>query len=220
MTAPGTGRRGEVAEALADDRVVAVPGCGGYELVARLHSDPALLALNSFMEDPHEVERHVAIGRISDAKGLASEWSETTGQLAESVWPGPVMVVVPAGDDVPFAGANGGPSVRLTIPTHRGLRRVARQIGPLAVVMPRLDGAALTTAEAVRARFAPVGSVLVLDGGTRQGPGPTIVDCRVSPPVVLRVGELPEAYIDGVLLMAARRRKRFRFFTSRRSSAD
>jgi hypothetical protein len=65
----------------------------------------------------------------------------------------------------------------------------------------------------VRSLGAGSGLALVLDGGRCEGPGPTVVDCRVSPPVVRRVGELPEAYVDAVLLMAARRRRRFGFFT-------
>ena len=63
---------------------------------------------------------------------------------------------------------------------------------------------------AATAMAAGSGLALVLDGGTRQGPGPTVVDCRVSPPVVRQVGALPESYIDAVLLLAAQRRKRLR----------
>ena len=50
---------------------------------------------------------------------------------------------------------------------------------------------------------------LVVDGGICRGPGPTVVDCTVSPPVVRRVGALPESYVDAAMMMGHRRRKWF-----------
>ena len=148
----------------------------------------------------------VAVGRPADAVALSSDWSLTTRQLTESVWPGPVVVVVAARDDPP-GGPDGGASIRLATPAPRAVRLICRAAGPLATVAARVGGSPLTTAEGVRSHYHAA-VALVLDGGPCQGPGPTVVDCRVSPPLV-RPGAVPEAYIDAVLLMAARRRKRF-----------
>jgi tRNA A37 threonylcarbamoyladenosine synthetase subunit TsaC/SUA5/YrdC len=209
----GPRQRGLVLAALAADQVVAVPGSGGYVLAARLGSVPALLALTRALDPSPAAERSVLVGRRRDAQALAADWSGTTEQLTESVWPGPVMVEVTAGGDGVF-GVNGDEGVlRLTMPRWRPLRAICRHGGPLAAVPARRGGDPCTTAEEVRALGVGSGLALVLDGGTWAGPGPTVVDCRVSPPVVRQVGELPEAYVDAVLLMAARRRKRFGFFT-------
>ncbi len=219
MTAPsivGPRQRGLVVAALADDQVVGVSGAGGYQLAARLGSDAALLALTSLVGSGPGGARHVVIGRRGDAVGLASDWSETTRQLTESVWPGPLMVVVSARLDLPFAVDPDDHSVRLAMPKARALRLVCRRTGPLAVVAP--GGEPPATAEDLRAQFALAGLGPVLNEGPYHGPGPTEVDCRVSPPAVRRVGELPAAYVDAVLLMAARRRKRFGFLTSRRAA--
>jgi tRNA A37 threonylcarbamoyladenosine synthetase subunit TsaC/SUA5/YrdC len=215
----GRRQRGLVLAALAADQVVAVPGTGGYCLAARLGSVPALLALTSALTldlGPGPLQgpgRHVLVGRRGDAEALAAEWSPTTEQLTESVWPGPVMIEVAAGDDGLFGADGDEGSLHLIMPRWRALRGVCRRSGPLAAVVPRRDGIPYSTAEEVRALGATTGLSVVLDGGTCTGPGPTLVDCRVSPPVVRQVGELPEAYVDAVLLMAARRKKRFGFFT-------
>ena len=212
-------QRGQVVAALAADQVVAVPGSGGYCLAARLDSVPALLALTSALDPAPAAGRHVMVGRRCEAQALAADWSATTEQLAESVWPGSVMIEVAAGWGDGLFGGDGDEGVlRLTMPGWRPLRGICRHSGPLAAVQPRRDGVPCTTAEEMRAQFAPSGLALVLDAGTSQGPGPTVVDCRVSPPVVRQVGELPEAYVEAVLFMAAGRRRRWGFFTSGRSA--
>jgi tRNA A37 threonylcarbamoyladenosine synthetase subunit TsaC/SUA5/YrdC len=209
----GRRQRGLVLAALAADRVVAVPGYGGYCLAARLGSVPALLALTGALDPAMAAGRHVLVGRRRDAQALVADWSPTTEQLTESVWPGPVMVEVAAGDDGLFGADGDEGSLSLTMPRWRPLRGICRHSGPLAAVPARRGGDLCATAEEVRSLGAGSGLALVLDGGRCEGPGPTVVDCRVSPPVVRRVGELPEAYVDAVLLMAARRRRRFGFFT-------
>jgi len=218
VTAPrslGRRHRRLVHAAVADDLVIAVPGTGGYQLAARLDSYPALLALNGLVPLSSPDERTVAVGSPRDARALSGEWSVTTGQLTESVWPGPVVVVVQARDDLPVTG-DGGTSLRLTVPASRALRLICRDAGPLAMTAARRpDLSKLTTAEEVRSHYAHGAIAFVLDGGTCAGPGPTVVDCRVTPPVVTP-GVLPEAYIHAVLLMAARRRKRFGSRISRR----
>ena len=228
----GGHQRRQVLAALAADRVVGVPGAGGYALAARLDSVAALVALHHALDlEPEEAPkpaagrtagRLVLVGRRRDAQALASEWSPATEQLTEGVWPGPVVVEVTPAAHVLFGAGAGATddldgddgSLGLTMPRWRPLRLICRQSGPLAVVpVRRSDGSLCLTAEDLRAHVRPSAVSLVLNAGTCRGPGPTVVDCRISPPVVRRVGELPEAYVEGVLLMAAGRRKRFGFFT-------
>jgi hypothetical protein len=46
----------------------------------------------------------------------------------------------------------------------------------------------------------------VVDGGTRDGEMPTLVDATVSPVRVLREGALPSNFIDATMAMGARKR--------------
>ena len=47
----------------------------------------------------------------------------------------------------------------------------------------------------------PADVALVVDGGRRDGPPPTVVDATVSPIRVLREGALPASFIEGTMLM-------------------
>jgi len=48
----------------------------------------------------------------------------------------------------------------------------------------------------------------VVDGGRREGPPPTQVDATVSPLRIFREGALPSSFVEGAVLMNARRRLR------------
>ncbi len=60
-------------------------------------------------------------------------------------------------------------------------------------------------AEVARA-FGAADVAVVVDGGRREGPPPTLVDATVTPIRVLREGALPASFIEGTMLMSTRRR--------------
>ena len=103
-----------------------------------------------------------------------------------------------------------------TVP--RGRRRAASAI---VVGMPeaapcagsagsRAPGArcrsASPTRDEVAQAFDAADVALVVDGGRREGPPPTLVDATVSPVRVLREGALPASFVEGTMLMSKRRR--------------
>ncbi len=211
---------GQVVDALAEGGRVAVPGDGGYQLAVRYADPEALTKLRA--HDALSNERNVAVvvGERSQAAALSAPWSKETSHLTDRMWPGPLTVIVPARVDASFPPQRGDSVVHLTMPAWRPLRVLCRQSGSLAVMMLRsADGSPLVSTEEVRAQLASVdGDVpFVLDGGLRRGASTTVVDCTQSPPKVLRVGALPESYVEAALLMAARKRK---WFTRRSDEGD
>jgi L-threonylcarbamoyladenylate synthase len=197
-----------VPTALADGAVVVLPGTGGYQLAARVDRPSAMArfaALTPSLAGGSVAER--AVGRTEQAIALAADWTDETRRLTDRHWPGPLTVIVPAADpDQP-----GGGSVSLIMPPERPLRRWCREGGPLALATLRgADGQPLTGLDEVRAHCSRADVAVILDGGTRAGPAPTVVDCRVAPPEVRLVGALPLAYIEAARLVGARRRGWFR----------
>jgi tRNA A37 threonylcarbamoyladenosine synthetase subunit TsaC/SUA5/YrdC len=80
--------------------------------------------------------------------------------------------------------------------------------GPLlSVPLYGLDGQPLTKAADAAARFMAEDVELIAEDASRTGLPPTVVDARVSPPVVRQIGALPSAYVDAVLMMSIRRRR-------------
>jgi L-threonylcarbamoyladenylate synthase len=207
----------EALAALADGRVIAVAGDGGYLLVARLGAD-GVAALqrargsNATESGPFDV----VVGRRDQAIALASVWTRETGILTDRMWPGPLTVMVPAGPDAVDGGAvdggavDGGAVVRITMPAARSLRALCRAGEPLlACALGRPEGTRIVDPAEVGARFTAADVALIVDGGICRRPGPTVVDCTISPPAVCHVGALPAHFVDAALMMGNRRRKWF-----------
>ena len=87
------------------------------------------------------------------------------------------------------------------MPDGRALRKLCREQGPWRTVPLNFS-----EARQVAQAFDVADVAVVVDGGRRDGPPPTLVDATVSPIRVLREGALPASFIEGTMLMSARRR--------------
>lgn len=207
-----------VAEALAGGAVVAVPGVGGYSLAVRAGSPEGETRLAELAADPEGP--HYAVGRIEDVRTLTSGWSTEMQTLLERCWPGPVEVFVPralSADDGSGSGSDGnGPTatpdsagspqrsawaVVVGMPDGRALRQLCREQGPWRTVPLRF-----TEAQDVVRAFRAQDVAVVVDGGTRDGLPPTVLDATVTPIKFMREGLLPASFIQGTMMMSARRK--------------
>ena len=111
-------------------------------------------------------------------------------------WSGSVDGVEAAGGEADASWA-----VVVGMPDGRALRRLCREQGPWRTVPLRFTDAA-EVAQAFRAEDVAV----VVDGGRREGPPPTVVDATITPIRVLREGALPSSFIEGTMLMSTRRK--------------
>jgi tRNA A37 threonylcarbamoyladenosine synthetase subunit TsaC/SUA5/YrdC len=201
------------AEALAAGAVIAVPAVGGYCLAVCAGSPDVEEQLVELAADPEGP--HYAVGSTEALRSLTSGWTDEVGRLLERCWPGPLEVFLPRAD-VPgtdgedadgeaAADPAGAPSrawaVVVGMPDGRALRRLCREQGPWRTVPLNF-----TEAEQVAQAFDAAAVALVVDGGRREGPPPTLVDATVSPVRVLREGALPASFIEGTMLMGTRRR--------------
>ena len=212
----------EVVDALRSGAVVAVPNVGGYCLAVRAGSADDEAKLVELAADPDGP--HYAVGQIEDLRSLTSGWTAELGRLLERCWPGPVEVFVPwSGADSPAPtgedavrpdpdaghdGALGGVGTDygawaavVGIPDGRALRRLCREQGPWRTVP-----LTFTEPDEVVHAFGVADVAVVVDGGRREGPPPTLVDATVTPIRVLREGALPATFIEGTMLMSTRRR--------------
>lgn len=202
-----------VTDALGSGAIVAVPNVGGYSLVVRAGSpenEERLAQLAADTDGPH-----YAVGQIDDVRALTTGWTDELGTLLQRCWPGPVEVFLPraglpdgangapAGAPGPYddAAENGAWAIVVGMPEGRALRRLCREQGPWRTVPLRF-----TEAEEVAQAFGVEDVALVIDGGRREGPTPTVVDATVTPIRVLREGALPASFIEGTMLMSTRRR--------------
>ena len=215
-----------VVEALVAGAIVAVPSVGGYSLATRAGSPDGEARLAELAADPDGP--HYAVGQIDDVPALTSAWTDELKTLLQRCWPGPLEVFLPSaragdgagdGDDgggdapaglhpAPDDGApdDGAPeygawAVVVGMPDGRALRRLCREHGPWRTVPLRFTEPG-EVVEAFRASDVAV----VVDGGRREGPSPTVVDATLKPIRVLREGALPASFIEGTMLMSTRRK--------------
>jgi tRNA A37 threonylcarbamoyladenosine synthetase subunit TsaC/SUA5/YrdC len=218
-----------VAEALVAGAIVAVPNVGGYSLAVRSDSLDGEARLVELAADPDGP--HYAVGQIDDVQALTSGWTDELKTLLQRCWPGPLEVFLPSagsgaggspGDEgdasvglhaAPDDGAtdtaatrDGAPeygawAVVVGMPDGRALRRLCREHGPWRTVPLRF-----TEPEEVVQAFRASDVAVVVDGGRREGPLPTVVDATLKPIRVLREGALPASFIEGTMLMSTRRK--------------
>jgi tRNA A37 threonylcarbamoyladenosine synthetase subunit TsaC/SUA5/YrdC len=200
------------AAALGAGLVIAVPAVGGYCLAMRAGPPEVEARLEKLAADPDGP--HYAVGYAEALHALTSGWNDELRQLLDRCWPGPVEVFVPRGpakedaggahaarSEGPAGAASGGWAIVVGMPEGRALRRLCREKGPWRTVP-----LGFTDAREVAQAFDAADVALVVDGGRREGPPPTLVDATVSPIRVLREGALPANFIEGTMLMSKKRR--------------
>lgn len=197
-----------VVAALEAGAIVAVPNVGGYSLAVRAGSFDNEARLVELAADPDGP--HYAVGRIDEVRALTSGWTDELRTLLQRCWPGPVEVFLPwaGGTGAEADGASYGAAAEVSpraavlgMPDGRVLRRLCREQGPWRTVPLRFN-----EAEEVAQAFGAGDVAVVVDGGPREGPLPTLVDATVTPIRVLREGALPTSFIEGTMLMSTRRR--------------
>jgi len=132
--------------------------------------------------------------------GLASDTPEIAERLMASYWPGPVSIVLPEQPEMPWDLGNTEGAVTLRMPADDLLLAVAAEVGPLACSGANLRGSpAPTTLAAAREQLGEAVDLYV-DGGSREAPMTTVVDCTREVAHVLREGAVPA---EDILTVAA-----------------
>jgi L-threonylcarbamoyladenylate synthase len=191
-----------VSGALDGGAVIAVPGVGGYCLAVRTASAEGEARLAAVAADPEGP--HFAVGHLEDVRALTSAWNDELHRLLERCWPGPVEVFLPRAAGAGPEEGDGEASawaVTIGMPDGRALRRLCKEHGPWRTVPLRL-----TDAREVAHAFDASDVACIVDGGTREGQPPTVVDATVSPARILREGALPGDFIEATMTMGNRRR--------------
>lgn len=190
------------AQVLRNGGVVAIPTETVYGLAADAENEVAVRRVFAVKGRPAD---HPLIVHLAHAEQVHDGWSspfpDTAAVLADTCWPGPLTVLVPAGPRVHPWVTGGRASVGLRVPAH-----------PLATALLELFGGGVAAPSANRfGRVSPTSAAhvladlgddvdLILDGGECPiGVESTIVDCTVTPPQVLRPGAITPEQVATLL---------------------
>jgi len=133
------------------------------------------------------------VAQLDRVTVLPPGFSRRFGPMISRLWPGGLTLVLPKAAIVPDE-VSPGPTVAVRVPDLPLARELIREAGgALAATSANLSGhLSPVTAREVEEQLG--GRIdLILDGGPSRGGVPsTILDCTVSPPVVLRHGAVGE----------------------------
>ncbi|MDR3349155.1 MAG: threonylcarbamoyl-AMP synthase [Acidaminococcales bacterium] len=131
---------------------------------------------------------------------LAREVPDCAEKFIENFWPGPLTLVLKKRRQVPDAVTAGLDTVAVRMPSHPVAARFINICGtPLAAPSANISGRpSPTEAQAVADDLmGRIGGII--DGGSAAwGIESTVVDCAVSPPVILRPGAVTREDIEKV----------------------
>lgn len=185
---------GEVAGWLADGAVVIVPTETVYGLAIRPGNGASAQRVFELKARPHDFNLPVVIGAVEQLETLGVDFNDLSRRLARQFWPGPLTLVMGFREEMerpPWLA--GRVEVAIRFPDFPLLREVAVEGGPILLTSANAHGtgAKRVAREAVESLRGPVD--YVVDGGTLSPTPSTIINVRLSPAVIERVGAVTAA---------------------------
>lgn len=182
---------------LLEGELVAFPTDTVYGVAANAFERYAVRQLFEAKQRPADKALPVFITQIDDLNQVARNIPNRAWPFLQQFWPGALTVVFQKSPNLPADVTAGQDTVAVRLPDHPVCHRLVVAMGhPLAVTSANLSGhPAPTTAEQVAAQLG--GRIaLILDGGPTPTPHPSsIVDLSVSPPRLLREGDISLAHL-------------------------
>lgn len=195
----------EIARALLDGAIIAMPTDTVYGLVAVAADAAAVARLYALKQRPQGQPLPLFVGSVDQAREIVA-FTAPAEALARAYWPGALTIVLRRNGSYATLAAAGGETLGVRVPDDALLRQLCLRAGPLTGTSANRSGAppARSAAE-VRAAFGD--SVpLVLEGSVRDAAEPsTVLDCTDARRVrIVRRGAVPQDAIAGTLAGVAR----------------
>lgn len=143
----------------------------------------------------------IHICRFEDMRAIVREVPPEAGLIADAFWPGPLTMILPKADRVPYETTGGLDTVAVRLPSHPAARKLIEFSGGyVAAPSANLSGRPSPT-EAKYVIEDMNGRIdMILDGGeVGIGLESTIVDLTVTPPQILRPGYVTQEMLSRVL---------------------
>ncbi|ASJ12938.1 L-threonylcarbamoyladenylate synthase [Thermococcus thioreducens] len=181
-------------------KLVAFPTETVYGLGADALNEKAVKRIFEAKGRPPDNPLIVHISDFDDLRKLAGDIPKEAKLLAERFWPGPLTVVLPKREEVPYTTTGGLDTVAVRMPAHPIALALIKASTPIAAPSANISGKpSPTLAEHVIDDF--YGRIdCIIDGGeTKIGVESTVIDLSSERPTLLRPGGLPLEEIEKVI---------------------
>lgn len=190
----------EAVELIKSNNVVGMPTETVYGLAGNALSEEAVKRIFEAKGRPQDNPLIVHISEFSEIYELVNSVPDIAKNLAERFWPGPLTMILPKSEKVPFCVTAGLDSVAVRCPSHVVARNLIKNCGlPIAAPSANISGKpSPTKAEHV---FADLnGKIpLVIDGGeSEEGVESTVISLCGETPKLLRPGNVTLGELEAV----------------------
>ncbi|MDP3029128.1 MAG: L-threonylcarbamoyladenylate synthase [Deltaproteobacteria bacterium] len=173
--------------------ILAFPTETFYGLGADALNEQALKRVFALKQRDYAKPLLVIISEKDQLHSLVSDIPSVAEKLMDSFWPGPLTIIFKARKGLPSLLTGGTDTVGIRISSHPVARSLASTFGlPLTATSANLSGGRNPiTAQDVCDQLG--GRVdMILDAGETKGiKGSTIIDVTLSPPRIVREGDVP-----------------------------
>jgi len=186
----------EIVECLNQGGVVLLPTDTVYGLAVSPKFDESIDRLFALKRRPRNVNLPIMVASDDELEPLGFEVSESARRLLRSpLIPGSLTLALGFRSEYRPDWLEGRDEAAVRIPNDGRLLAVLREAGPLLVTSANAHSAGTPDNVAEILEQLDGAPDLHVDGGILQTTASTLVNCRVDPPVIERVGVVPEAEI-------------------------
>ncbi len=141
------------------------------------------------------------IAQKEQVSPLVREINKAGKQLMDAFWPGPLTLIFPKADCVPYKTTGGLDTVAIRMPSHPQARKLLKEVQlPIAAPSANLSGRpSPTTAEHVWEDMNGRIELIVDGGAVGIGVESTIVDLTEEIPTILRPGYITKEMLETVV---------------------
>ena len=186
----------EIAACLQTGGVVLLPTDTVYGLAVSPDFDKSIDRLFALKRRPRNVNLPIMVASDAELEPLGFDVTASARRLLRSpLIPGSLTLAMGFHSDYRPAWLAGRDEAAVRIPNDERLLTVLRATGPLLVTSANAHSA--DTPDNVADILAQLDGApdLSIDGGTLRTTASTLVNCRVDPPVIERVGVVPESEV-------------------------
>jgi L-threonylcarbamoyladenylate synthase len=186
----------EIVECLENGGVVLVPTDTVYGLAVSPNFDKSIDRLFALKRRPRTVNLPIMVASEAELEPLGFEISESARRLLRSrLIPGSLTLAMGFSSDYRPHWLAGRDEAAIRIPNDDRLLSVLRKTGPLLVTSANVHSA--NTPDNVQDILAQLDGApdLAIDGGRLRTTASTLVNCRIDPPVIERLGVVPESEV-------------------------
>jgi L-threonylcarbamoyladenylate synthase len=190
----------EAARILKEGGLVAFPTETVYGLGADATNEQAAARIYEAKGRPSDNPLIVHIADVEALKQCASEVPERALALAKAFWPGPLTMILPKGDLIPYTTTGGLDTVAVRMPDHPVALELIRAAGGFIAAPSANTSGRPSPTKAEHVYEDLKGRIpMILDGGeVGIGIESTIVDLTEDEPVILRPGYITQAMLEEV----------------------